>query len=328
MAELQRLLLSPKRIIILLMIAVINLAMFSGYCRADREEALAYYNSMRMFGVNVQNEAHSKTKQYLEQDYSAYLEYVQGQSQSQSILGKLTKKNSYVDRNSAKTGRDYKRLTGLMLEDGENRGINAVKDYAITDYLLLIAPLLLILELLADADTAAGDLVRATRNGRVQLCTWRILAVLLLSAASVLLLYGGNILFTCKFYGAPGFFPVSSARRLDNFCTLARQLLAAAPVHCSDIGHQLSQIPECFCSARCGHLLHAILQSQFLRQAGRISRRGAAVLRHSAARGNRAVPYADRLCISEEGRCAHGIRQGSVRAVPHAASAGAFALRM
>ena len=144
MAELQRLLLSPKRIIILLMIAVINLAMFSGYCRADREEALAYYNSMRMFGVNVQNEAHSKTKQYLEQDYSAYLEYVQGQSQSQSILGKLTKKNSYVDRNSAKTGRDYKRLTGLMLEDGENRGINAVKDYAITDYLLLIAPLLLI----------------------------------------------------------------------------------------------------------------------------------------------------------------------------------------
>ncbi len=222
MAELQRLLLSPKRIIILLMIAVINLAMFSGYCRADREEALAYYNSMRMFGVNVQNEEHRKTKQYLEQDYSAYLEYVQGQSQSQSILGKLTKKNSYVDRNSAKTGRDYKRLTGLTLEDGENRGINAVKDYAITDYLLLIAPLLLILELLADADTAAGDLVRATRNGRVQLCAWRILAVLLLSAASVLLLYGGNILFTCKFYGAPGFF--RSIQSIPEYQVCARRL--------------------------------------------------------------------------------------------------------
>lgn len=205
MAELQRLLLSPKRLIILLMIAVVNLAMFSGYCRAEREQSIAYYNTMKMYGINIQGEEYREKKQYLEQEYGEYLSYVQNQSQSQSILGKLTKQNSYLDRNAEKTQHDYAKLSGITLRDGENRGINAVRSYKITDYLLLIAPLLLILELLADADSAAGDLVRATKQGRVPLCAWRILAVVLHAAVSVLTLYGGNILFTCRFYGNPGF---------------------------------------------------------------------------------------------------------------------------
>ena len=206
MAELRRLLLSPKRLIILLMAAVINLALFSGYCRAEREQSVSYYNSMKMWGVNVQGEEYRKRKNYLEKDYYDYLEYVQNQSQSQSILSKLKEKNDYVDRNTAKTQKDYSRLSGITLRDGENRGVNAAKDYGITDYLLLIAPLLLVLEMLADADSAAGDLTRSTKQGRVPLCAWRILAVVLISAASVLMLYGGNILYTCKFYGDPGFF--------------------------------------------------------------------------------------------------------------------------
>lgn len=211
MAELQRLLLSPKRIIILLMIAVVNLAMFSGFCRTRREEDIAYYNSMRMWGINTKLNEHQKTEKYLKEDYPAYLEYVQNQSQAQSILSSLTEKSAYINRNLERTAKTYRRLTGIQLRNGENRGINAVKDYAITDYLLLIAPLLLILEMLADAEMAVGDLTRSTKHGRVPLCAWRILAVILISAASVVMLYGGNILFTCKFYGNPGFLrPIQS----------------------------------------------------------------------------------------------------------------------
>lgn len=211
MAELQRLLLSPKRLIILLMIAVVNLAMFSGFCRTRREEDIAYYKSMRMYGINTKLEEHKKTEKYLSEDYPAYLEYVQNQSQAQSILSSLTEKNAYINRNLELTAKTYRRLSGIQLRDGENRGINAVRDYAITDYLLLIAPLLLILEMLADADTAVGDLTRSTKRGRVPLCAWRILAVILISAASVLMLYGGNILFTCIFYGNPDFLrPIQS----------------------------------------------------------------------------------------------------------------------
>ncbi len=206
MAELQRLLISPKRLILLLMIAVVNLAMFSGFCRTKREEDIAYYNSMRMWGVNTQLDEHKNTEKYLKEDYPAYLDYVQNQSQTQSILSSLTEKSAYVDRNLNLTVQTYNKLDGIKLRNGENRGINAVKDYAITDYLLLIAPLLLVLEMLAEADTAVGDLTRSTKRGRVSLCAWRILAVVLISAASVLLLYGGNILFTCQYYGNPDFF--------------------------------------------------------------------------------------------------------------------------
>ncbi len=211
MAELQRLLLSPKRLILLLMIAVVNLAMFSGFCRTKREEDIAYYKSMQMWGVNTQLNEKQKINDYLTKDYPAYLEYVQNQSQTQSILSSLTEKNAFVDRNLELTAKTYSKLTGITLRNGENRGINAVKDYALTDYLLLIAPLLLVLEMLADADTAAGDLTRSTKYGRVSICAWRILAVVLTSAASVLMLYGGNILFTCKFFGDPDFLrPIQS----------------------------------------------------------------------------------------------------------------------
>ena len=211
MAELQRLLLSPKRLIILLMIAVVNLAMFSGFCRTRREEDIAYYKRMRMWGFNTKLDEHKKTDKYLKEDYPAYLEYVQNQSQAQSILSSLTEKSDYLNRSLELTANTYRKLSGIQLRDGENRGINAVRDYVITDYLLLIAPLLLILEMLADADTAVGDLTRSTKRGRVPLSAWRILAVLLISAASVLMLYGGNILFTCKFYGNPDFLrPIQS----------------------------------------------------------------------------------------------------------------------
>lgn len=211
MAELKRLLLSPKRLILLLMIAVVNLAMFSGFCRTRREEDIAHYNSMRMWGVNTQLNEKQKINDYLSKDYPAYLEYVQNQSQAQSILSSLTEKNAFVDRNLEMTAKTYSKLTGITLRDGENRGINAAKDYTITDYLLLIAPLLLVLEMLADADTAVGDLTRSTKCGRLPFCAWRILAVVLISAASVLMLYGGNILYTCKFYGNPDFLrPIQS----------------------------------------------------------------------------------------------------------------------
>lgn len=206
MAELKRLLLSPRRLILLLMVAVVNLALFSGFCRTRREEEIAYYNRMQMWGINTRLDEHKKQEKYLKEDYQAYLEYVRNQSQAQSVLSSLTAKNDFIDRNLKLTAETYSKLNGITLRSGENRGINAVRDYAITDYLLLIAPLLLVLEILADADTAAGDLTRSTKRGRVPLCAWRILSVILMSATSVLMLYGGNILFTCKYYGDPGVF--------------------------------------------------------------------------------------------------------------------------
>ena len=121
--------------------------MFSGFCRTRREEDIAYYKQMRMWGINTKLDEHKKTEKYLKEDYPAYLEYVQNQSQAQSILSSLTEKSDYLNRSLELTANTYRKLSGIQLRDGENRGINAVRDYVITDYLLLIAPLLLILEM-------------------------------------------------------------------------------------------------------------------------------------------------------------------------------------
>ncbi len=213
MAELKRLLFSPKRLVTLLLIAVINLAFFSGRCRTDREQNLYSQFDYRVYyyyGYGFGEDEDYEKKQmeiYLTEKYPAYLETVQKQSQSQSILSKLSRdkdQNKFIDRNLKKTAEDYRRLGNIRLEAGENRGIKAVMQYHLTDYLLLIAPLLLVLELAGDGTSAVSELTRSTKNGRVPLTAWRILAVVLLTAADILLLYGGNIAFAWGFYGNPG----------------------------------------------------------------------------------------------------------------------------
>jgi len=212
MNELRRLLCAPKRIILLLMIALCNLALFAGYCGTVGQTDAVYREMMQSFGIDPdeydaqQAEAAEKEKQrYREEVYPQYLEYVQSQSGTQSVLGKLAaKQDDYVQRNLEKTAAKYQKLTGLTLTEGCDEAVNAVKDYDITDYLLLIAPLLLVLSLAADTETAVGALTRTTKRGRVPLCAQQILAVVLMSALSALLLYGGNIAYAAYYFGNPG----------------------------------------------------------------------------------------------------------------------------
>jgi len=209
MAELRRLLISPKRIVILLMVAVINLALFSGRCRTEREQ-FEYDRNQRIIWGYAPEDADYERKEletYLNKTYPSYLENVQKQSQSQSVLSRLSRdksQNKFIDRNLKKTAEDYRSLGTVKVEYGENRGIRTVMQYRLTDFLLLIAPLLLALELSGEGTSAVGALTRSTKRGRVTLTAWRIGAVVLLNAADILLLYGGNIAYAWYFYGNPG----------------------------------------------------------------------------------------------------------------------------
>ena len=60
MAELRRLLFSPKQLVTLLMLAVINLALFSGYCRSTAEEQ----KSFRAMQDNVYRSAAQAEAEY------------------------------------------------------------------------------------------------------------------------------------------------------------------------------------------------------------------------------------------------------------------------
>lgn len=177
------------------MIAAVNLALFSGYCRTEREQTSAEREKIQQ-----------ETEEYLNRGYSSYLEYIQTQSQAQSVLQKLSRNKTqrdYIARNLEKTVQDYQALGSVTLQSGENRGILAVMHFDLTDFLLLLAPILLVMEIAADSNTAVGALIRSTKRGRVPLTAWRMLAVVIYAAADILLLYGGNLLFASSIYGNP-----------------------------------------------------------------------------------------------------------------------------
>ena len=219
MTEINRLLCSKKRIIILLMLAVINLALFSGYCRAERRDRESYYDIMRMAGLNLQQQENEEYEQYLKHDYPEYLDKMQEQAHKQALLAKLSKKSGYLRRNLTKTANDFEKLKDIHLESGINQGVLALMDYETTDYLLFIAPLLLVLELLAESGSAVSELVRATKRGRVPLCASRVISLLVLSVLSVLFLYGGNLIFTHRFYGNPGYSRALQSLKVFQSCS-------------------------------------------------------------------------------------------------------------
>lgn len=204
MAELRRILCSPKRIALLLILAVCNLALFSAFCRTYSAKGPGWETLPAEYRMQLEAEEAAKHQQYLTETYPQYLAYVQAQRGTQSVFGAISaKKDPYVQRSLEKTAAAYSRLAGITLAEGSDDAVNAVREYSVTDYLLLIAPLLLALSLAADADTAADALIRTTKRGRVPVCAVRVLSLLLMSALSVLLLYGGNVLTAALRLGDP-----------------------------------------------------------------------------------------------------------------------------
>lgn len=205
MAEIRRLLLNPARLLALVMLAVINLALFSGELRSQRE-AEQQRNADYILHTGISpDQTEDPDAHYINEEYPAYLSYVQTQSQTQSILQKLAKDQSpFVTRNLEKTVQDYQALGKVEVTSGDHRALDAILNCKLTDILLLIAPILLILSLTAEADTAVGALTRTTKRGRTPLCAWRILAIVIFSLADVLLLYGGDFCYAVSQYGSPG----------------------------------------------------------------------------------------------------------------------------
>ena len=203
MFELRRILCSPKRWIVFLLLAAVNLAFFSGFCQNREEQRIAQHEQETMF-AQQEYDPDAEYEEYLSITYPRFLENVKKQSKSQSILSNLKEKSAFVDRNLEKTAKDYQKLGEIMVTRGENRGIEALAAFHVTDYLLLIAPLLLVLELAAGLQSASGALERTTKRGRVPVTLWRIVAIAVLSAISVLILSGGNFLYTVYRFGDPG----------------------------------------------------------------------------------------------------------------------------
>lgn len=209
MRELLRIWSRPKLYLVLVLLCVMNLALFAGFCQTQADQ-----------NAYTEETTAKETAAYLESGYAEYLAYVSKQSSTQSILGTLGKQSDFIRRNREQTISDYAALEGIVLQAGEDDGVNALLSYTTTDFLLLIAPLLLIMEFVTVQHSACGALIHSTQKGRVSLLLWRMLSLLLLSALSAALLWGSNAAYTGIFFGDPVYHRAVQSIPAFQHCTL------------------------------------------------------------------------------------------------------------
>lgn len=106
----------------------------------------------------------------------------------------FAKKVSFARKNIEKSAVDYGALSGLVPEEGENRGIVIYTRFQLTHFLVLGFVIYLVLRFLEEEKKGLQLLVRSTARGRIPLFLWRVGTLLFGAAAISFLLYGSTLL--------------------------------------------------------------------------------------------------------------------------------------
>lgn len=106
----------------------------------------------------------------------------------------FAKQDSFARKNIEKSAGDYGALSGLVPEEGENRGIVIYTRFQLTHFLVLGFAIYLVLRFLEEEKKGLQLLVRSTAKGRIPLLLWRVGTLLFGAAAISFLLYGSTLL--------------------------------------------------------------------------------------------------------------------------------------
>ncbi|MBQ8632173.1 MAG: hypothetical protein IJ420_01040 [Lachnospiraceae bacterium] len=106
----------------------------------------------------------------------------------------FAKQDSFARKNIEKSAVDYGALSGLVPEEGENRGIVIYTRFQLTHFLVLGFVIYLVLRFLEEEKKGLQLLVRSTALGRIPLLLWRVGTLLFGAAAISFLLYGSTLL--------------------------------------------------------------------------------------------------------------------------------------
>lgn len=163
MCELKRIC-SKKALFILLMIIVLN--------------SLIFYISL------PDNKEITLTGQELDEyiaQYPQFLHSVSEQGSSISVLSIYA--DDFSKNNINKTMLDYKNLSGISLENADNRALVVWSDYHLCDIIILGLMLIVVLSFKSEGSKGLTLLIRSTKNGRVSLYIQRIAVLLICSVA-------------------------------------------------------------------------------------------------------------------------------------------------
>ncbi len=112
--------------------------------------------------------------------------------------------DSFSGRNIIKTAEEFEKLRGVELSLVSDGAVGAFMSFRLTDYLLLLALLLVVLSFLEERKAGLWGVVHATPRGRLRLAARRAAILLSASALGVILLYGTDLLIGFTVYGGYG----------------------------------------------------------------------------------------------------------------------------
>lgn len=141
-----------------------------------------------------------KQVQYLD-GYDDYLNTIRANKDKMLSFSIFNDPDSFSGRNIILTAEEFQALEGISLTLGADGAISAFMDFAITDYLLLAVLMLICISFLDERKKGLWSVVHAAPNGRLRLALQRTGILLGVSAISVLLLCGSNLLLGFSVYG-------------------------------------------------------------------------------------------------------------------------------
>lgn len=178
MFEIKRILLNRKTLMLIIVITLLNFILFSLNCDSNRD-------------ITVQGD---DLRHYVENVYPEFLAGTAKQAETLSQIKLSGEPGSFIKRNIKKTGDDFKKLSGVQAVYGENRGIVLFSDYHLTDIIFLGIILLLVFGFDEENSKGLKFIIRTTVKGRMCLAVYRVIGLVIGTAAMAVLLYGGNIL--------------------------------------------------------------------------------------------------------------------------------------
>lgn len=162
MAEIKRVLLGRKSLILAGILILLHAVFFYYQCNEMKTDTL--------------------TDEDLEVYVDTYQDYLKGVTVSADEMAEnplFASGNSFVCKNILKTKQDYESLFGITPVYGENRGIMTMIPYQLTGYLLLLIGIYYVLSFMAERQKGLYLLVRCTYNGRIPLSLSRVCTLIL-----------------------------------------------------------------------------------------------------------------------------------------------------
>lgn len=133
--------------------------------------------------------------------YCEYLENIQEQAQRQSQIGIFNQGNGFTSKNMQKTAKDFAELGDVIVEFGNNIGVERWLEWEFADYLFLILIVVFVLAFLEERRKGLWNAVRSCKNGRARIGFSRLGILGAASAVCSLLIYGATLVISLSING-------------------------------------------------------------------------------------------------------------------------------